>query len=134
MDKLYKKDEVSFVILMILMYVFGILIAEKLSELIKIQKFFTAIFHTTFSAFILNWIMKNNLTKKYGLFKPEYKLSKAWFFISLIIVATFGLLFRPKLNYSIPTTILFVISMCFVGFLEEIIFRGFLFEGMKKVM
>ena len=28
--------------------------------------------------------------------------------------------------------VLFVISMCFVGILEEIIFRGFLFKGMCK--
>lgn len=36
------------------------------------------------------------------------------------------------MNHSVLVSILSVISMCFVGFLEELIFRGFLFKSMAK--
>ena len=36
------------------------------------------------------------------------------------------------MNETLPVTVLYMISMVFVGFLEEIIFRGFLFGAMQK--
>ena len=40
--------------------------------------------------------------------------------------------FGVKMNYSILETLFYFLSMIFVGFLEEIIFRGFLFKAMCK--
>ncbi len=34
--------------------------------------------------------------------------------------------------YRFPDALLYVISMCCVGFLEEVIFRGLLFRAMEK--
>ena len=36
------------------------------------------------------------------------------------------------MQYSFPETVLFIVSMCCVGFLEEVIFRGLLFRAMEK--
>ena len=36
------------------------------------------------------------------------------------------------LNYSELQTILYILSMLCIGFLEEVIFRGLLFESMRK--
>ncbi|MDO5557831.1 MAG: CPBP family intramembrane metalloprotease [Clostridia bacterium] len=36
------------------------------------------------------------------------------------------------MNMPISTTIFYIGSMIFIGFLEEIIFRGFLFNAMRK--
>ena len=36
-----------------------------------------------------------------------------------------------RLNYGVLETILYILAMFCVGFLEEIIFRGFLFEAMR---
>ena len=70
--------------------------------------------------------------EKYGLVKPEYKLSKAWFYIPLMLIGLSGVFFGVTLKYSVPETMFYIISMLCVGFLEEIIFRGFLFVGMTK--
>ena len=75
---------------------------------------------------------KKRSHRKYGLTLPKYKLARAGFFVPLIIVACSGLIFGIKLNYGPLETVLFVISMCCVGFLEEILFRGFLFVGMAQ--
>ena len=132
MNKLYKKNEVTFAIIMIVIYVVGTSVAEALSAEIGIEKLIPAVFHVLFSAFILIWVKKNGLTAKYGLFLPKYNLKHVWFFIPLVVVAGSGFIGGVKLNYSAFETVLFVISMICVGFLEEIIFRGFLFKGMAK--
>lgn len=130
MNKLYKKNEVTFAIIMIVIYVIGTSLAESISESLGTGKLIPAIFHVIFTAVILMWIKKNGLEGKYGLCLPKYKLARAWFFIPLIVVACFGLIGGVEVQYAALETIFFVISMICVGFLEEIIFRGFLFVGM----
>ena len=132
MNKIYKKNEVTFAIICIVVYVVGTSIAEAIAETVGIVKLPSMIFHIGFTGVLIAWLKKNDLFEKYGLVKPEYKLSKAWFFIPLILVGLSGVFFGVKLNYSIPETVFYIISMLCVGFLEEIIFRGFLFVGMVK--
>ena len=132
MSKIYKKNEVTFAIICIVIYVVGTSIAESIAETVGIVKLPSMILHIVFTLILLAWLRKNDLFEKYGLVKPEYKLSKAWFFIPLIIVGLSSVFFGVKLNYSIPETAFYILSMLCVGFLEEIIFRGFLFVGMAK--
>ena len=132
MNKIYRKNEVTFAIVMIVIYVIGTMVSETITAGIGIQKLIPAIFHVLFTLITVVWIAKNGLTEKYGLILPKYKPIRAWFFLPLIFVACSGLLFGIKLNYGPLETVLFVISMCCVGFLEEILFRGFLFVGMAQ--
>lgn len=132
MKKLYRKNEVIFAIIMIVIYVVGTSIAESITASIGIEKLVPTIFHVLFTAIIFILIKKNGLEKKYGLVLPEYKLNRVWFFIPLAITACFGLVCGVEIRYSAFETVLFVISMLCVGFLEEVIFRGFLFVGMAK--
>lgn len=132
MNKIYKKNEVTFAIILIVLYVVGTSVAESLSESLKIYKLVPAAFHIVLTILILCWIKKNGLEKKYGLIFPKYNLKQTWFFLPLIVVACLGLFGGVTVRYSGLETVLFVISMFCVGFLEEIIFRGFLFVGMAK--
>lgn len=132
MNKIYKKNEVTFAVILIVIYVVGTSLAETVSPNFGSAKLIPCIFHVAFIAILLIWIKKNDLFEKYGLVFPKYRLSKVWFFIPLIIVAFFGMLPGIKVRYSAVETLLFVISMLCVGFLEEIIFRGFLFVGMAR--
>ena len=132
MKKLYEKNEVTFAVLMIVIYVVGTSISEAVTAGIGVNKLVPAIFHVIFAALIYGWISKNGLKEKYGLFAPKYNAAKAWFFLPLVIVAFSGILFGVKLQYSLLVTVLYIVSMLCVGFLEEIIFRGFLFVGMAR--
>lgn len=132
MNKIYKKNEVNFAIICIVIYVVGTSIAESVAQTIGIVKLPSMIFHLGFTGVLLAWLKKNDLFEKYGLVKPEYKLSKVWFFIPLMLVGLSSIFFGVKLNYSVPETVFYILSMLCVGFLEEIIFRGFLFVGMAK--
>ena len=132
MNKIYKKKEVTFAIICIVIYVVGTSIAESISETVGIVKLPSMIFHIGFSVILLAWLKrKNDLFEKYGLVKPEYKLSKAWFFIPLMLVG-YQVFFRSEAELQYTLKQFYIISMICVGFLEEIIFRGFLFVGMAK--
>lgn len=132
MYKLYKKNEVTFAIVMIIIYVIGTSTAEAVTETIGIIKLVPAIFHLTFTIVMIRWLKHHKLNHKYGLFLPKYNLKHVCFFIPLFSVACLGLVTGIKIRYSLPETIYYITSMLCVGFLEEIIFRGFLFVGMSK--
>ena len=132
MKKLYEKNELIFSLTWIAIYVIGTSLAEALSETVGIPKLVSAIFHIAMSITLLLWVRRNNLTEKYGLFLPRYRLVQAWFFIPLVLVCLYKLIFSPALRFSATESILFVISMLCVGFLEELIFRGFLFRAIEK--
>lgn len=132
MNKIYKKDEVTFAIILIVIYVIGSSVSESVTVCIGIGKLVPAIFNIVFTIVVLVWTIKNGYAEKYGLIIPRYKLIKWWFFIPLIVVASFGLIFGIKLQFGPLETIFYVVSMVCVGFLEEIIFRGFLFVGMAQ--
>ena len=132
MNKIYEKNEVRFAIICIVIYVVGTSVCEALAQMMGVVKFPSMIFHLGFTAVILLWLRKHDLFEKYGLIKPGYKLSQAWFFIPLMLIGFASIYFGVTLKYSIPETMFYIVSMLCVGFLEEIIFRGFLFVGMAK--
>ena len=132
MNRIYRKNEVTFAIIMIVIYVHGTSISEAVTANIGIMKLVPAVFHVIYTLVIMAWIVKNGYTEKYGLILPQYRIIKTWFFIPLIVVACFGLIFGVEFRYGLPETILYVVSMVCVGFLEEVIFRGFLFVGMAQ--
>lgn len=132
MKKLYEKNELTFALVWIAIYVAGTSLAEALSETIGVYKLVSAVFHIALAAVLFLWVRRNGLAKKYGLFLPRYRLLRAWFFIPLVLVCLYKLVFSPALRFSASESILFVISMLCVGFLEELIFRGFLFRAIEK--
>ena len=132
MKKLYQKNELTFALAWIAIYVAGTSLAEALSETAGVFKLFPAVFHAVMTGYMLYWLKQNGLFEKYGLFLPRYRIGRALFFIPLVLIAGYKLLFSPAPRYSAEGTLFFVISMMCVGFLEEIIFRGFLFRAMEK--
>lgn len=128
MTKLYEKSEIAFAISWIILYVVGTSITDSVVD----TKLVTMFFHILLSAVVMVWIKNNRLLDKYGLCKPKEKASKYFYYIPLIFICSTNLWFGVKLNMSVNETIFYVCSMICVGFLEEIIFRGFLFKAMCK--
>jgi membrane protease YdiL (CAAX protease family) len=54
------------------------------------------------------------------------------YYLPLVIIASTSFWGGVKLQYGFPGASLFFISMCCVGFLEEVILRGLLFRAMEK--
>lgn len=132
MNQLYKKSELAFSIISIVIYVVTLSFADNISKTLGVEKLITAIISAVLTIIFVIWMKKNELFHKYGLCKSEMSASQLLYYIPLVIIISVNLWFGVRLNYSITETVFFVISMIFVGFLEEIIFRGFLFTAMNK--
>lgn len=128
MKKFIQKNEPLFVILLIIFYI--------LSNSIILNNFgnfsiINAIWNILISVIIILVLITNKLHKEYGLvkFKPT---KEVLFFIPLIIIMTFNLWGGININNSPKEIIYYILSMIGIGFLEEIIFRGFLYKMMAK--
>ncbi len=132
MRKLFEKSEIWFAVMWIIIYVVGFSTADSISESIGIPKLITAVFALVMSAVLFFFVKKNDLMSYFGLCKLQG--SGRWFlyFLPLIVVSTTNFWNGVSCNGSAVEAILFVISMICVGFLEELIFRGFLFKAMCK--
>ncbi len=132
MTKLYKKSEITFAILWIAAYVVLSSLADQLSESVGTVKSASAALHIVMSLILLFWITKNGLSVKYGFCGSKLPAKRFLFYIPLVVIASASLWNGISPRFGFPGTLFYVISMCCVGFLEEVIFRGLLFRAMEK--
>lgn len=130
--KLYDKSEIWFAVVWIITYVALVSVGDNLSANVGILKIVTLPILAVLSMIMYFFVSKNDLTEKYGLCKPQISSAKMLFYIPLIILSTANLWHGVVLNTSPVETLLYILSMFCVGFLEEMIFRGFLFNAMAK--
>lgn len=132
MKKLYDKNELRFSLIWIVLYIVLFSLADGVSGVIGISKIVTVLVSVVMTAIIYCWICKNGLKEKYGLYKFQGNVRQYLYFIPLVLLASTNLWFGFKLNLSVLETVLYIISMMCVGFLEEVIFRGFFFKALCK--
>ncbi|MBQ7954891.1 MAG: CPBP family intramembrane metalloprotease [Lachnospiraceae bacterium] len=132
MKKIYEKNELNFALIWIGIYVVLFSVCDSVSETIGIAKIVTAPVCMALALIMFLWISKNNLKEKYGLCSFKSSAKKYLYFIPLVLLASVNLWWGFRLNLTLVETILYIISMMFVGFLEEVIFRGFLFKAICK--
>ncbi len=132
MKKFYEKHELIFAILSIVAYVVLFSAADEISALLGIEKVITAVVGVAASVFWLWWLKKHALHEKYGLCKGEFAPKTYLYFLPLALIVSVNLWGGVALHFSWFETVLYIVSMLCVGFLEELIFRGFLFVSMRK--
>lgn len=133
MERLYKKNELFFALMWIAVYVIGISTADGLSEEIGILKVITLPVALVLSFFLYGWIRKYKLQQYYGL-RPITSIDyrKYLYFFPLIVLSTANLWNGVVFKQAFLDSVLFVVCMVFIGFLEEVIFRGFLFKALSR--
>ena len=132
MNRLYKKNELLFAIIWIVIYVFGLSVADNLSKTLGMEKIMTVVVSILLSVILFVWMQNNDLFCKYGLCRSQIPASKMLYYIPLILMISVNLWYGVSMNLSIAETVFYIISMLAVGFLEEMIFRGLLFQTMCK--
>ena len=132
MNKLYKKSEIWFAISWIIVYVVGTSIADELSRLVGIEKVFSVPYLLAMSIVAIVWMRKNGLFERFGLCKTDIGAKKFLYYIPLILLVSCNFWYGLSKNGSWAEFALYAASMLCVGFLEEVIFRGFLFRAMEK--
>jgi len=128
----YDKNELGFSIIWIIAYCILASIGDNISDELGISKVITLPILLVLSVILFLFIKRNNLAKKYGFCKADVTASKMLFYIPIIILLTANMWHGFRVNMSLLETILYILSMLCVGFLEELIFRGLLFNAMLK--
>ena len=132
MKKLYDKSELNFGLVWIGVYCIGMSVFDEVSRRIGVESCASAVFAVTISLLLLFWLKKHGLRERFGLCLPTAPAKAFLFYIPLIIITLRNLWGGVELHYDAVGTICFVIKMLCVGFLEELIFRGFLFRVMSR--
>ena len=128
MKKIFEKHETLFCILLIVAY---ILINSYCLQNFGITDYRSTIINTMFSIFLIILMMILKRTKYYGLVKVT-NIKKYLYFIPLLLIVTVNLWSGININNSVSEIIFHILTMINIGFIEEIIFRGFLFKMMAK--
>lgn len=128
MEKVFKKHETLFTIGLIVIYV---VVNSYLMQNYGHTSIQSVIVNTIMSIIIIFLIIAIKRVKFYGLTKAE-RTKQLLYFIPLIIISLFGLRNGININNSTNEIIFHILTMINIGFLEEIIFRGFLFKMMEK--
>ena len=132
LKKLYVKSDIWFAVAWIIAYVVLASAGDNISADLGIEKIVTLPVLIALSAILYFFVRKNGLTEKYGLCKPRLPAAKMLFYAPLLVLLTANLWYGIGMNLSPLETVLYILSMFCVGFLEEMIFRGLLFQAMVK--
>ena len=128
MKKIFDKHETLFCILLIVVYV---LINSYCIQNFGVTDYRSFVINTLFSVFLVILMIILKRTKYYGLTKVT-NLKKYLYFIPLIFISTVNLWNGININNSKSEITFHILTMINVGFIEEIIFRGFLFKMISK--
>ncbi len=132
MNILYRKNELAFSLVWIFLYILLFSTADRCSAAIGTEKIVTAPLCVLFVLILWTWLRKNHLYELYGLCRPAGSAKDYLFFLPLIFLASVNLWMGVHLRYSATETVLYVVSMLCVGLIEEILFRGFLFQALRR--
>ncbi len=132
MKKLYEKSELGFALMWIGIYCVGMSVCDGLSRTIGIESCVSAVFALICSLVLYLWLKKQGKTERFGLCLPKIGAKAMAFYLPLAAITLFNVWGGVSLPGDAVETVLFVLKMLCVGFLEELIFRGFLFRAMAK--
>ena len=132
MKKLYEKNELTFALVWIAVYCVLQSLANPLNKAIGVAYAASAAFGVLQTVVLFAFIRKNDLQKRYGLCKSPVPACRFLYYVPLLILASGNLWNGVAVNYTPVETACRIVCMLCVGFLEEVIFRGFLFEAIAK--
>ncbi len=139
MRKLYEKNQVLFALVWIITYVVLMNIAlqfcggfDDLASKTVPQMLVPVVCILFLAVASTFWIVKNGLTQTFGLCRFRGNLKSFLWFLPLIVMSCINLKNGLALQASLPVAILMAMNLAIGGYVEEVIFRGFLFRAMAK--
>ncbi len=132
MKKLYEKSEIWFAVAWIITYCVLLSLGDNISVSIGMINVATFPIALLLSIVLFLFLKRNGLLEAYGLCKSKVPASKMLFYIPVLVMLTANLMFGVGIYVSPLEAVFYVLTMLCVGFLEEVIFRGLLFNAMRK--
>ena len=131
LDHWYQKSHISYAIGWIVAYVLLSSVADGASDSLGVPKLVTTLIQVVMVLVLWGWVRHARLEETLSMCPPKASSSRMLFYLPLVIIATKKVWLGFATNGSPLEGACWVASMCCVGFLEEIIFRGLLFRAME---
>jgi len=128
MKRLFEKHETLFCILLIILYV-GV--NGFCVQNFGVTDYRSTLINTAFSLGLLIFMVYQKRVSYYGLTKVN-NLKDYLYFIPLLLIVSVNLWSGIHIKHSPGEIVFHILTMLNIGFIEEIIFRGFLFRMMEK--
>ena len=139
LKKLYQKNEIHFALVWIGLYVVVMNIAmqccngfDDLASKTVPQLLVPVGCILVLAVLSTAWILRNGLAEKYGLCRFQGNIRTYLWFIPLVIMSCTNLKNGLGLSAALNLSLLMMVNMAVAGYVEEVIFRGFLFRAMQK--
>lgn len=132
LNRFYQKNEFYFALVWIGVYCVANFLANPLSKIIGVGSSAALLFNLILTVLLLTWIRKNGLTTYYGLCPSNIPARRFLWYVPLVLFMSRNLWFGFAINFPAADTVCYILSMFCVGFLEEVIFRGLLFQALAK--
>ena len=132
LKKLYDKSSIWFAVAWIITYCVLMSVGDSLSATVGIEKSVTLSVGIILSSVLVLFLRKYNLFAAYGLCHSRASARSMLYYVPVFVMLTTNLWYGVTANYGALETVLYMLSMLCVGFLEEVIFRGLLFNAMRK--
>ena len=132
LKKLYDKSKIWFAVAWIIAYCVLMSVGDSLSAMVGMEKSVTLAVGLLLSAALLLFLKKYALFEAYGLCPSKIPARSMLFYLPVFLMLTANLWYGVTVNSGSLETVLYILSMFCVGFLEEVIFRGLLFNAMRK--
>ena len=139
MKKLYEKNELAFALVWIALYVIVMNIAlqfcggfDNLAAKTVPQTLIPVICIVVLALAATLWITNSGLTEKYGLCTFKGNLKSFLWFLPLAVMSCINLKNGVAFSAPVLISLLMAVNLAVGGYVEEILFRGFLFRAMAK--
>jgi membrane protease YdiL (CAAX protease family) len=132
LKRFYDKSNLWFALAWIITYCVLMSAGDSLSLALGATKSVTLAVGLLLSFVLFTFLKKNGLLEAYGLCRPNASARSMLYYLPAALLLTANLWYGVTLNYGAVETVLYILSMLCVGFLEEVIFRGLLFKAMCK--
>lgn len=139
MKKLYNKSEITFSLVWIGIYIIVMNIAlqfcggfDNLAAKTVSQVLVPVVCIVLLALAATLWIVKNGLSEKYGLCSFKSSMRSFLWFLPLAVMSCTNLKNGVAFSAPVFVSLLMAVNLAVGGYVEEIIFRGFLFRAMAK--